>query len=154
MKFLCVPCDEPMTLQEAFGPDEGSMSIVYGCAICGHTVAMLTNQMETQMVRSLGVKIGGRSEEPAPMEMLRSKLSTQPASQSSGSQCPFTGVVAEAYKGSGGPRWTEDAERRIEAVPSFVRSTVRKQIEEKAQQLGHTEITQEVMDIVRSELGM
>ncbi len=154
MKFLCVPCDEPMKLQEAVGPDRGSMSIVYHCMICGHAVAMLTNQMETQMVRSLGVKIGGRSEEPAPMEMLHSKLSTEAPSQSSGSKCPFTGVVAAAYERSAGPRWSERAERRIQAVPSFVRQSVRKQVEEKAQQLGYAEITEEVMDMVRKELGM
>ena len=154
MKFLCVPCDEPMKLQEALGPDGGSMSIVYNCTACGHTVAMLTNQMETQMVRSLGVKIGGRTEEPAPMEMLHSKLAAPVETSPSGSRCPFTGVVTEAFERSQGPLWTEEAEQRIQAVPSFVRPSVRKAIEEKAQKLGHREITREVMDLVRSELGM
>jgi len=51
------------------------MAIVYHCGVCGHATAMLTNSMETQMVRSLGVTIGGRTDEVSPMEMLRSSLS-------------------------------------------------------------------------------
>lgn len=75
MKFLCVECDEAMKLQRTAGPDKGSMTVVFACPSCGRQVAMLTNAMETQMVRSLGVKIGadggGKS---APMETLRGSL--------------------------------------------------------------------------------
>jgi hypothetical protein len=74
MKFLCVPCDEPMKLRDTRGPDNGSMTLVFGCPSCGHEAAMLTNTMETQMVRSLGVKIGGRSVPAEPMEMVRESL--------------------------------------------------------------------------------
>ena len=34
MKFVCVPCDTPMTLAEKRGPDEGSVTLVYGCDAC------------------------------------------------------------------------------------------------------------------------
>lgn len=74
MKFLCVSCDEPMALQDVRGPHEGSMSVIFGCPSCAWEVAMLTNSMETQMVRSLGVKIGGRTVPAEPMEMVRASL--------------------------------------------------------------------------------
>ena len=58
MKFLCVPCDTPMTLQTVGPPERGSLSVVYSCPECGYEIAMLTNAYETQVVQSLGVRIG------------------------------------------------------------------------------------------------
>ena len=59
MKFLCVKCDEPMKLEKTAGPDRvGSLSVLYHCPKCSHQIAMLTNAFETQLVTSLGVKIG------------------------------------------------------------------------------------------------
>jgi proto-chlorophyllide reductase subunit len=58
MKFLCVPCDSPMTLQSVGPPERGSLSVVYSCPECGYEMAMLTNPFETQLVQSLGVRIG------------------------------------------------------------------------------------------------
>jgi proto-chlorophyllide reductase subunit len=58
LKFLCVPCDQPMKLTTVRPPDRGSLSVVYSCAACGYEMAMLTNPYETQVVSSLGVKIG------------------------------------------------------------------------------------------------
>ncbi len=70
MKFLCVPCDSPMKLQTVGPPERGSLSVVYACPECGYEMAMLTNPYETQVVQSLGVRIGpARSltrREPAP----------------------------------------------------------------------------------------
>lgn len=74
MKFLCVECDEAMRLETTSGPHRGSMTVVFACPSCGRRTAMLTNSMETQVVRSLGVKIGGRSAPSEPMEMVRSSL--------------------------------------------------------------------------------
>ena len=65
MKFLCVPCDSPMKLQTVGPPERGSLSVVYSCPECGYEMAMLTNAYETQVVQSLGVRIGPR---PAPSE--------------------------------------------------------------------------------------
>ncbi len=70
MKFLCVPCDSPMKLQTIGPPERGSLSVVYSCPECGYEMAMLTNAYETQVVQSLGVRIGPatgrrRSVEPA-----------------------------------------------------------------------------------------
>ena len=58
MKFLCVPCDSPMRLRATAESEPGSLSVVYECPECGYEMAMLTNAQETQMVRSLGVRIG------------------------------------------------------------------------------------------------
>jgi hypothetical protein len=82
MKFLCVPCDTPMKLQSAGPPERGSLSVVYSCPECGYEMAMLTNAYETQVVQSLGVRIGpGMSEG---------------ASSGAGSKCPFPSMVAAA----------------------------------------------------------
>ena len=58
MKFLCVPCDEAMKLVSTNPPDRGSLTVVYGCPKCSYQMAMLTNPYETQVVGSLGVKVG------------------------------------------------------------------------------------------------
>lgn len=163
MKFLCVACDAAMTLVETRGPDEGSMALVYGCPTCGQQTAMLTNAMETQMVRSLGVKIGGRTVSAEPMETVRTTLAHQrepeaaPAPQASGGKCPFTGVVNEAIEqqqANGGPVWTEEAEARIERVPPFIRSMVKKGVEDYAREQGYAEISASVMDEVKGRFGM
>ena len=65
MKFLCVKCDEPMKLTKSAPPDRGSLSIVYTCPDCDHQIAMLTNPFETQVVQSMGVKIGPKDDSEA-----------------------------------------------------------------------------------------
>lgn len=163
MKFLCVACDEPMKIRETRGPDNGSMAIVYRCGLCHRDIAMLTNSMETQMVRSLGVKIGagGHTEAAEPMEMLRSSLSEQRAGVSlsearpAASKCPFTGVVTSAFADmEQGLAWDESAQARLAAIPEFVRPMVKKSIEEHAREKGYREINASVMDEVKGRVGM
>ena len=74
MKFLCIECDEAMKLMKTSDSDGGSLSIIYSCPKCSKQMAMLTNSMETQMVRAMDVKIGGRDSSSEPMEKLRSSL--------------------------------------------------------------------------------
>src|SRR5256885_5376018 len=74
MKFLCLDCDQPMKLHSTESPDEGSLSVTFRCPECGFRVAMLTNPFETQMVRSLGVKVGGRIVPAEPFENLRATM--------------------------------------------------------------------------------
>src|SRR5262245_45016609 len=74
MKFLCLDCDEAMKLVATQGPDEGSLSVTFRCPECGFRVAMLTNPFETQLVKSLGVKVGGRTTPATPFEHLRSAM--------------------------------------------------------------------------------
>ena len=67
MKFLCVPCDTQMRLRATEENEPGSLSVVYECPDCGYEMAMLTNQHETDMVRSLGVHINKRLNKPKPI---------------------------------------------------------------------------------------
>src|SRR3990172_4448732 len=100
MKFLCLDCDEPMKLHSTAGPDEGSLTVTFRCPACGFRVAMLTNPFETQMVRSLGVKVGGAAASPAqPFEQLRSAIKSPRPDAFAG----FAGEVA-ARQGPGCPR--------------------------------------------------
>lgn len=164
MKFLCVECDEPMRLQASQGPDEGSLAVTFGCPRCSRRVAMLTNPAETQLIRSLGVKVGGRSEPAAPFEHLRSSLARQrpeafeeaPAEgASTGPGCPFAGMIAaEEAQGQSGMAWSPEAEARVERIPSFIRPMARKAIERYAEGKGHRTITGAVMDEARAALGM
>ena len=71
MKFLCVPCDSPMKLQTVGPPERGSLSVVYSCPECGYEMAMLTNAYETQVVQSLGVRIGPADRAAASGEHVR-----------------------------------------------------------------------------------
>jgi len=139
MKFLCVPCDTPMKLENK-SSDRGSISLVYACADCGYEFAMLINPMETEVVGSLGVKIGADGSK-----------SVEP------SGCPFTGMVqevtADAPKTDGVP-WTTAATARMEQLPEFVAPMVRTGIERFARERGYAEIDEKVLDDARTFFGM
>jgi len=77
MKFVCVLCDTQMKLEETTGPVEGSLSVTFACPSCAHRIALLTNPEETQLVRALDVKIGGRSSAPEPWEFVRTMLAAK-----------------------------------------------------------------------------
>lgn len=176
MKFLCVECDEAMSLEEAHGPDEGAMTVVFQCPTCGRQTAMLTNPQETQVVRSLGVSIGEEEASSGPMDMVRSSLARQgdgaaaPSEEGghgepedSESKCPFGEVVRSAEGEEEGepegaapdePRWTDGAEERLSNVPSFARPMARKSIEQHAEEQGYDEIDASVMDEVKGQFGL
>lgn len=171
MKFLCVECDEAMKLKETRGPDEGSMTVIFACPSCDRKIAMLTNTMETQLVRSLDVKLGGRSVPGEPMEMLKNSLthqregilsspehattSEQPTEKDAESKCPFTGIVSEAYTLQNDTlSWTPGAARRLERIPSYVRAMVKKSVEQHALENGCREINEAVMDELKDKLGI
>lgn len=172
MKFLCVECDEAMSLKETRGPDEGSLTVIFSCPECNREVGMLTNPMETQMVRSLGVKVGGRTVPAEPMETVKTSLSdgrddvfaeeaapeaAQPeaAAEESESKCPFSGAVADAFAQQESElTWTPEAEARLERIPSFIRPMVRKSIEQHAKEKGLAEINETVMAEMRDVVGM
>jgi len=77
MKLLCVSCDTQMKLEETTGPVEGSLSVSFACPSCAHRIALLTNPGETQLVRALDVKIGGRSSPAEPWEFVRTMLAAR-----------------------------------------------------------------------------
>ncbi len=147
MKFLCVPCDSPMKLQTVGPPERGSLSVVYSCPECGYEMAMLTNAYETQVVQSLGVRIG-----PA---------SGDAASSTSGAGCPFTAMIpgnGEAKPGEAGEtiavRWTAAAEARLLNIPEFVRPMARTGIEKFARDRGSLEVDEQILDAAKDFFGM
>ncbi len=169
MKFLCLDCDQPMKLLKTDGPDEGSLTVTFRCPECGFRVAMLTNTFETQMVKSLGVKIGAEpTATAAPFEYLRSSLAgTRPdafehepssaAATGEGGGCPFAGMLAGQSAPEPAPAgltWTAEAEERLERIPSFIRPMARRAIERLAESKGYATITGAVMDEARGSFGM
>ncbi len=164
MKFLCVPCNEPMKLQGVEGPDQGSLTVVFHCAQCAYQIVLLTNPMETQMVKALDVQIGGDAPPAEPLGFTRSSLASQregailggiqesvEAAKETGG-CPFAAVVREAEGESA--VWTEGAEQWLQRIPGFVRSSVKSAIEGFAKEKGHGTVTEAVMDEAREAIGM
>lgn len=164
MKFLCVECDEVMDFAERQLPGDGTMAAVFACGSCGREVAMLTNPMETRLVSSMGVKVGGRSVPEQPMELTRTNLEgarpeafeegahdSAPAPEEAGA-APAPGRSAGA--GARGPTWSADATERLQRVPSFVRGMVKRIYTDWARERGIATITPEIMDRARSDLGL
>ncbi len=145
MKFLCAKCDEPMKYKEASGPQDGSMSITFACMKCRNEVVLLTNPGETQLVRALDVKIGGRTSPHQPMELLRSTLVQQRAQAFSNEKS--TPRSEDLF-------WTKEAEERLARAPSFVREMVRRGTERFARTKGYNEITSQVLDEAKEEMGL
>lgn len=180
MKFLCVPCDTPMKLQTVGPPDRGSLSIVYSCPECGYEMAMLTNAYETQVVQSLGVRIGpdsaaagagaaaGATATAATSPGMAgvpgtSGMSAIPGmTAGTGSGCPFTAMIPGASgEGASMPaavplavRWTPAAEARLANIPAFVRPMARTGIERFAQEHGAIEVDERILDAAREFFGM
>ena len=166
MKFLCLDCDEAMKLHGTTGPDEGSLTVTFRCPTCGFRVAMLTNPFETQMVRSLGVKVGGRTVPAQPFEHLRATMAGPradafEATGDAASGCPFAAALggdatsaSAPEAGAGAVAWEAAAERRLGNIPSFIRPMAKRSIERFAEGKGYTTITEAVMDEARTVFGM
>ena len=140
MKFLCVSCDEAMKLIQAHPPERGSLTVVFRCPNCSHEIAMLTNPYETQVVGSLGVKVGGEQAE------------------TEGAGCPFTSVVQELGASAEGSSddlpWTTEATSRLRNIPEFARPMAKTGIERFARERGLAEIDREVLDQAKDFFGM
>src|SRR2546427_8030072 len=77
MKFLCVECDQQMAFAQRELPGDGTLAATFKCPKCRRVVAMLTNPMETQLVSSLGVEIGGRTGPPPTLERPRARTAAR-----------------------------------------------------------------------------
>lgn len=143
MKFLCIPCDAVMAFSERHLPGDGTMAAVFECGSCRREMALLANPMETQLVSTMGVKVGGREVPVQPMETVRSSLD-------GGRPDAFV----EPTGGARSVQWTEDALVRLEAVPSFVRGMVKRIYTDYAKERGIPTISPEIMDQARSDLGL
>jgi hypothetical protein len=140
-----------MRIQTVGPPERGSLSVVYSCPECGYEMAMLTNAFETQMVQSLGVRIGPD---------MGAGASTGSAGASE-SKCPFTAMIpteSEARPGQAADptpvRWTEAAEARLANIPAFVRPMARTGIEQFARERGLLEVDEKILDAARDFFGM
>ena len=151
MKFLCVSCDEQMKLADTFPPESGSITVVYRCAVCQHEIAMITNPFETEVVGSLGVKIGGKS------------ISGKDSSNNNTSACPFANIAnemktpkedASVVEVPDAITWTQEALNRLENIPEFVRPMAKEGIERMAQDKEYPEINHAVLDEAKDFFGM
>ncbi len=160
MKFLCIECDQAMKLAETRPPDAaGSLTAVFACPACGRSVAMLTNPWETEMVSSLGVRIGPAAGAPvaaaaaAAPEAADASAGADPAA--GGSRCPFSGVVREMERQTAaGPSWTPAALARLEGIPELVRPMARQGVEHYAVSNGYEVVDETVLDEARQRFGM
>jgi hypothetical protein len=149
VKFLCVECDRPMGFAERELPGDGTLAAVFSCPACGRSVAMLTNPMETQLVASLGVKIGGRTLSEQPFELTRSAV-VGGRDDAFADEASPQAVAAGARR----PGWDAAARERLERVPAFVRGMVQRIYADYAAERGIATITPAVMDTARRELGL
>tara|TARA_B100001245_G_C22479240_1_gene244465 strand:- start:15 stop:476 length:462 start_codon:yes stop_codon:yes gene_type:complete len=150
MKFLCISCDTVMDFVERQIPGDGTLAAVFECGSCNKEVAMLTNPMETQLVSSMGVKIGGREVPAQPMELSRTSMEGGKAEVF---EVPESGLPEH----QGHPlsvTWTPEAVGRLDNVPSFVRGMVKRIYTDWAQQNGISEMNPVIMDRARTELGL
>lgn len=176
MKFLCVACDRRMDFAQREIPGDGTLAAVFDCPGCGRAVAMLTNPMETQLVSSLGVKIGGSEVPEEPMEGTREMVAgrregslEEAAGEGAGIAGPADGSRAGAGDDASGAtsadddaasgdtarvEWSEEAEDRLRRVPSFVRGMVRRIYTDWARERDIRTITPGVMDRARTDLGL
>lgn len=164
MKFVCLECDEVMGFEERQLPGDGTLAAVFRCGGCGREMAMLTNPMETQLVSSMGVKIGGREVPEQPMELVRTNLAggredafDGPAAGAAGpGAAPGDAPAADGAAGAppGRVTWSPAALERLGRVPSFVRGMVKRIYTDYAREHGIGELTPELMDRARSDLGL
>jgi len=163
-----------MKLQTVGPPEGGSLAVVYACPECGYEMAMLTNPFETQLVQSLGVRIG--PDKTASSAAGLSAGTHEGTASASGGRCPFPammsgveGAVDGAAMGRASAageaghdqaaepiavRWTSAAEARLANIPSFVRPMARTGIEQFARERGTLEIDEKTLDAARDFFGM
>jgi hypothetical protein len=135
-----------MKLQTVVPPDRGSLSVLYSCPECGYEIAMLTNAYETQVVQSLGVKIGPAAGAEA---------------ATSAGKCPFPSMIPSTEGTSEvrpaesiSVRWTPAAEARLVNIPEFVRPMAKIGIEKFARDRGSVEVDEKILDEAKEFFGM
>jgi hypothetical protein len=139
-----------MKLQTVGPPEGGSLSVVYSCPECGYEMAMLTNPYETQVVQSLGVRIGPDTGHGAPGDG---------SAGAGASKCPFPAMMPpmDGARIADEPlpvRWTSAAEARLENIPAFVRPMARTGIERFARERGALEVDEKILDAAKDFFGM
>jgi hypothetical protein len=124
---------------------------------------MVTNPGETQLVNALGVKIGGRTDKPAPCELTRGTLkesvAVQPqpaeAAKTESGGCPFSSMLAGMGSGEAQKplSWTSEALDRMEKIPDFIRPMVKSGVEAYARNRGFHVVTPAVIEESKGDNG-
>ncbi len=165
MKFLCISCDEPMKITTAAPPDAGgSITAIFACPGCSHQIAMLTNPFETQMVQSLGVKIGPKGDAPdvpaephaaAAAAVAAGAAPESLAAEAAAGGCPFAAMLGDQEELKQDQiTWTTEALARLENIPEFVRPMAKQGVEHYAKTNGHSVVDDAVMQEARGRFGM
>lgn len=156
MRFVCLECDEVMAFAEREVPGDGTLTAVFGCGACGREISLLTNPMETSLVTSLGVEIGGRTVPEQPLQQTRTKL--EGPRDDAFTEVSTDSSPRDGESGGDGSRsavvWSTEATERLGRVPSFVRGMVKRIYSEYAREHGIGTITPAVMDRARADLGL
>jgi hypothetical protein len=159
MKFLCIPCDSQMRLRATEENEPGSLAVVYECPECGYEMAMLTNQHETDMVRSLGVRIGPAAAAAIANPGMAASMGT--SGEAGASRCPFSAMLGGTTQPTemetaapSGPEWTPGALARLDSIPEMVRPMARAGIEMVARENGQQVIDETVLAEARARFGM
>ena len=148
MKFLCISCDQKMKLVETIPPREDSgVSVVYECPACSHRFEMVANRGETEVVSSLGLRIGGKR-----VDQLGLPDTGDSASRPSDKTVSQKGSADR--RPSDGPQWTSEASARLENIPEHVRAMAKIGIEGYAKSRGYRRIDEKVLDEARKNFGM
>ncbi len=176
MKFVCLNCETYMSLEKVEKPEEGSLGVFFACPSCSAKFSMVTNAGETNMMNSLGLKLGAKAEPAASMEGLRAVAGngqaaapTKPSpatpavvataaspakAPEKASGCPFSAMVAEmgltnsdkSANGTSEFTWTADAKEKLDRLPAFVKPMVQASVEGYARKQGFKTISLQVMD--------
>jgi len=152
MKFLCVACDRQMELAAAGAEGAaGSLAARFRCPGCGQEIAMLTNPWETEVVQSLGVRVGG-----GPGCPFAAASGAGAAAAEDGAEPPPAGGAPMTAGGAPSPgslAWTAGALSRLDRIPEFVRPMARQGIEHFARGQGRTLVTEEVLEEARAGIA-
>jgi len=157
MKFVCLKCETYMTFEKVEKPAEGALGVFFECPSCQSRFSMITNPGETQMVSSLGVQLGGRTEVQKPLEMTRGGLEEN-VSAGMGQMAAYlndkiqagepapTGPAASAAPATGSGESTPDAQEKLAKLPSFVQPMVKSSVETYARKNDFKTVTLQIMD--------
>lgn len=129
MRFICEKCEVPMDFEREKDLSKESMKVTFGCPDCNARFSMVTNPGETQLIYSLGIKIGGK-EKSNPLEVTQTTLK---------------GKATDTEQDKT-PTWSPEAKERLNNVPPFVRPIAKKSIEKLAIEKGFKVINDALMD--------
>jgi hypothetical protein len=159
VSFACPTCGAKVAMVTNAG--ETAMVQALGVKIGGRETA--TAPME--LIRE-NLKGGEGVQKPEPtaetqQQMLKEEMAKMAAGGESApaSGCPFSSMVAKMQGGAAAPTsaapltWTKEAKERIEKVPSFMRPMIEMGIENYARKNEITNISPEVMDASKNDMG-